>query len=64
MGKQMIRNGGAQPLTSTQSWKSINWKKAQREVRRLQMRIAKVVNARRVQFRKENMGECKLFNGF
>jgi len=43
MGKQMIRNGGAQPLTSTQSWKSINWKKAQHEVRRLQMRIAKAV---------------------
>ena len=39
----MIRNGGAQPLTSTQSWKSINWKKAQHEVRRLHMRIAKAV---------------------
>ena len=39
----MIRAGGVQPLTSSQSWKSIDWKKAQHEVRRLQMRIAKAV---------------------
>ncbi|UCE08809.1 MAG: group II intron reverse transcriptase/maturase [bacterium] len=32
-----------QPLTSSQGWKSIDWKKAHREVRRLQMRIAKAV---------------------
>ncbi len=45
MGKQMIRSNGVQPSTSSESWSSIDWKKARREVRRLQMRIAKVVDA-------------------
>lgn len=43
MEKQMIRASGVQPLTSTDSWRSIDWKKAHKEVRRLQMRIAKAV---------------------
>jgi RNA-directed DNA polymerase len=43
MGKQMSPSKAVQPLTSTQSWTSIDWKKAQKEVRRLQMRIAKSV---------------------
>jgi len=48
MEKQMTSrrtksNEMVQPLTSTQSWNSIDWKKAKKEVRRLQMRIAKSV---------------------
>lgn len=37
------RNGVVQPSTSSKSWSSIDWKKAHKEVRRLQMRIAKAV---------------------
>ncbi|MBN2666051.1 MAG: group II intron reverse transcriptase/maturase [Bacteroidales bacterium] len=44
MGKQMIRLGGVRSSTSAEiRWRSIDWKKAEREVRRLQMRIAKAV---------------------
>ena len=34
-------NGVVHPSTSQPTWRSINWDKAWREVRRLQMRIAK-----------------------
>ena len=49
MGKQMTsaKTGMVQPFTSSQSWRSIDWKKAHCEVRRLQMRIAKAVQERR-----------------
>ena len=44
MRKQMIRPGEVHSSTSQNvSWRSIDWKKARREVRRLQMRIAKAV---------------------
>ena len=45
MGKQMIRHGGVHSSTSKENntWRSIDWQKARREVRRLQMRIAKAV---------------------
>ena len=42
----MIRPGGVHSSTSKEAtWRSIDWKKARREVRRLQMRIAKAVQA-------------------
>jgi RNA-directed DNA polymerase len=44
MGTQMIRYNGVRSSTSTDNtWRSIDWQKARREVRRLQMRIAKAV---------------------
>jgi RNA-directed DNA polymerase len=44
MGMQMIRYSGVRSSTSTDNpWRSIDWQKARREVRRLQMRIAKAV---------------------
>ncbi len=42
MGKQKTASAGA-PVNKAESWENINWKKAQSEVRRLQMRIAKAV---------------------
>ena len=45
MGKQMtvlLCSTGA-PIDDAKRWKSIDWPKARREVRRLQMRIAKAV---------------------
>lgn len=42
----MIRQVGVHSSTSKEAtWRSIDWKKAKREVRRLQMRIAKAVQA-------------------
>jgi len=42
----MIRHGGVHSSTSKEiTWRSIDWKKARKEVRRLQMRIAKAVQA-------------------
>ena len=44
----MIRPGEVHSSTSQNvSWRSIDWKKARREVRRLQMRIAKAVKERK-----------------
>ena len=44
MGKQMIRSCGVHSSTSQKvTWRSIDWKEARGEVRRLQMRIAKAV---------------------
>jgi RNA-directed DNA polymerase len=43
MEKQISSTKTVLPLTFAQSWRSIDWKKAHREVRRLQMRIAKAV---------------------
>ncbi len=42
MGKQKTAQAGAL-ISDTASWKSVDWKRARREVRRLQMRIAKAV---------------------
>ena len=42
MGKQMTALAGA-PIDDAKKWGSIDWKTAQSEVRRLQMRIAKAV---------------------
>jgi RNA-directed DNA polymerase len=42
MGKQKTASAGA-PVNKAKSWKSIDWKKARSQVRRLQMRIAKAV---------------------
>ena len=45
MGKHktvLLRSTGA-PIDDAKRWKSIDWSKARREVRRLQMRIAKAV---------------------
>lgn len=50
MGKQMTfrASGMVHSSTSAQNgWRSIDWKRARREVRRLQMRIAKAVQAGR-----------------
>jgi RNA-directed DNA polymerase len=45
MGKQMSSGSNRTVHSSTKrmSWRSIDWKAAQREARRLQMRIAKAV---------------------
>ena len=44
MGKQMIRPGGVHSSTSIDmKWRAMDWKKAQRYVRKLQMRIAQAV---------------------
>ena len=42
MGKQMTAHAGA-PVDDAERWRSIDWTDAHREVRRLQMRIAKAV---------------------
>jgi len=42
MGKQKMASAGA-PINEAKSWRNIDWNKARREVRRLQMRIAKAV---------------------
>jgi hypothetical protein len=47
MGKQMTsrESGMVRSSTIPTTWRSIDWKEAGREVRRLQMRIAKAVQA-------------------
>jgi len=48
MGKQMTSGNCRRVHSSTseaKTWRSIDWKKAEREVRRLQMRIAEAVQA-------------------
>ena len=47
MGKQMTASAGA-PIDDAKKWASIEINKARREVRRLQMRIAKAVSSRGV----------------
>jgi RNA-directed DNA polymerase len=46
MGKQMTASAGA-PVDDANKWSSIAWKEAQRQVRRLQVRIAKGVKENR-----------------
>src|SRR5580704_14806121 len=47
-GKQMtVRQLMGAPSTDDTDWKSINWKKVESEVKRLQMRIAKAVEEKR-----------------
>jgi len=46
MGKQMTASAGA-PINFAKKWANIEFDKARREVRRLQMRIAKAANERR-----------------
>jgi RNA-directed DNA polymerase len=43
MGKQMTVDKTGAPGEITKGWRAIDWQKARREVRRLQMRIAKAV---------------------
>ncbi len=45
MGKQKTANSAGAPIDDARKWNSIGWKFAQRQVRRLQMRIAKAVKA-------------------
>jgi len=47
MGKQMMAVNAGAPVDEAKKWSSINWKDAQRQVRRLQMRIAKAVKEHR-----------------
>jgi RNA-directed DNA polymerase len=47
MGKQMTAVRAGAPIDNAKKWNSINWKEAQRQVRRLQMRIAKAVKEHR-----------------
>jgi len=46
MGKQLTASAGA-PVDDAQKWSGVDWAHAQREVRRLQVRIAKAVKAGR-----------------
>ena len=47
MGKQMMAVKAGAPIDEAKKWSSRNWKEAQRQVRRLQMRIAKAVKEHR-----------------
>ena len=47
MGKQRTAITAGAPVDKAKKWSSINWKEAQRQVRRLQMRIAKAVKENR-----------------
>jgi len=47
MRKQMTANRAGALIDDADPWKSINWKEAQRQVRRLQVRIAKAVKENR-----------------
>ena len=47
MGKQKTANSAGAPVGLAGKWNSIDWKYAQRQVRRLQMRIAKAVKEKR-----------------
>jgi RNA-directed DNA polymerase len=47
MGKQKTANSAGAPIDDARKWNSIEWKFAQRQVRRLQMRIAKAVKQNR-----------------
>jgi len=47
MGKQMMAVTAGAPIDEAKKWSSRNWKEAQRQVRRLQMRIAKAVKEQR-----------------
>jgi RNA-directed DNA polymerase len=47
MGKQMAAAKAGALIDDAKKWSSINWKQAQRQVRRLQMRIAKAVKENR-----------------
>ncbi len=43
MGEQTTASEAGAPINEAHEWKSINWKAVQKQVRRLQMRIAKAV---------------------
>jgi RNA-directed DNA polymerase len=47
MGKQMTAIKAGAPIDKAKKWSSINWKEAERQVKRLQMRIAKAVKENR-----------------
>jgi len=47
MEKQMTAVKAGAPIDDARKWRSMNWKEAQRQVRRLQMRIAKAVKENR-----------------
>ena len=47
MGKQKTANRAGAPIDDAKKWNSIDWKYAQRQVRRLQVRIAKAVKENR-----------------
>ena len=47
MGKQKTANSAGALIDDAKKWKSIDWKHARRQVRRLQVRIAKAVEENR-----------------
>jgi RNA-directed DNA polymerase len=47
MGKQTTADSAGAPINETVEWNSIDWKAVHKQVRRLQMRIAKAVLAKR-----------------
>jgi len=47
MGKQMTANSAGAPVDVAKKWSSIDWNYARRQVRRLQMRIAKAVKEKK-----------------
>jgi RNA-directed DNA polymerase len=47
MGKQTTASKAGAPINEAHEWNSINWKAVQKQVRRLQMRIAKAVQENR-----------------
>ena len=47
MGKQKTANRAGALIDDAKKWKSIDWKHARRQVRRLQVRIAKAVKENR-----------------
>ncbi len=47
MGKQTTANSAGAPINESREWNSIDWKAVRKQVRRLQMRIAKAVQENR-----------------
>ena len=47
MGRQTTATKAGAPIKEAQEWNSIYWKAVQKQVRRLQMRIAKAVQENR-----------------
>ena len=46
MGKQKTAEKAGASIDNAKKWNSIDWKEARKQVRRLQMRIAKAVKER------------------
>ena len=62
VGKQKIAEMAGAPTDDAKKWQSIDWKNAERQVRRLQVRIAKAVQGNR--WNKVKIVQYKLTHSF